>query len=310
MANPFYKRDVISIKDFTREEFERLFTTVGKLERMDVKERRRLGEDRVLALLFFEPSTRPRLRFEAGLYYIGGHTIGFAEPRMASIEKGENLTDTLKTVEGYSDIIVIRHPLEGAARFAAEISDKPIINAGSGGEEHPTQAMLDLYTMMKETGRIDGLKVAVVGDLKYSRTAHSLLYALAKYSLQVWLVSPPQLRVRKEILFDIKGSLQVKEAERVEEIIEELDVVYVTRIQKERFPDPAEYEKVKGSYVIDGSVLKRAKEDLIILHPLPRVDEVKPEVDSTRHARYFRQAHYGKLVRAALLALILNEDVP
>lgn len=309
MANPFYQRDVLSIKDFTREELEHLFTTADRLERMSAAERKKLGEDKIIALLFFEPSTRTRLSFEAGMYYIGGSTIGFAEPRVASIEKGENLADTLRTVEGYCDAIIIRHPLEGAARFAAEVSEKPVVNAGSGGEEHPTQAMVDLYTILKEKGKVDGLKIAVVGDLKYGRTVYSLLYALAKYSPRVWLVAPPQLKIRKDILFDLKDSLQVFEEERLEEIIEGLDVIYVTRIQKERFPDPAEYEKVRGSYVVDGALLKRAREELIVLHPLPRVDEVKQEVDHTRHARYFQQARRGKLLRAALLALILNEGL-
>ena len=238
---------------------------------------------------------------------LGGATIGFAEAEIASVKKGENLADTVRTVENYADVIALRHPLEGAARLAAEFAEVPIINAGSGAEEHPTQALLDLYTIMKEKNRIDGLNIALMGDLRYGRTVHSLAYALSMYDVKLYLISPDILRMRKEVLKTLKEKkVEVVEKSRIEDVIGELDVLYVTRIQKERFPDPAEYAKVRGSYRIDLETLKNAKKDLVILHPLPRVDEIAPEVDSTPHARYFRQVWNGIIARMALLALILG----
>ena len=259
-------------------------------------------------MLFYEPSTRTKFSFEAAIHSIGGASIGFADPRSAAVEKGESLADTVRVLQGYADILILRHPMDGAARFAAEAASKPVINAGSGTEEHPTQAMLDLYTIMREKRRIDGLNVAVVGDLKYGRTIYSLLYGLAKFEPQVFLVSPPQLRVREEALYDLEGKLKVSQHRSLEEVISAADVLYVTRIQRERFPDPQEYEKVRGSYVIDQSTLERAKEGLIIMHPLPRAGEISAEIDSTPFAKYFVQAELGKVLRAALIALILNED--
>jgi aspartate carbamoyltransferase catalytic subunit len=261
---------------------------------------------KILATLFFEPSTRTRLSFEAAMHKLGGSTIGFAEAEIASVRKGENLADTVRTVENYADVIAIRHPLEGAARLAAEFAKVPIINGGSGAEEHPTQALLDLYTILKEKGTIDGLKIALVGDLRYGRTVHSLAYALSNYNVELYLVSPESLKMRREVLEEIKGKISVTEETDIAKVIPNLDVLYVTRIQKERFPDPAEYMKVKGSYKIDLELLKRAKKDMIILHPLPRVDEIASEVDGTPHARYFQQVWNGIVMRMALLALILG----
>jgi aspartate carbamoyltransferase catalytic subunit len=210
-------------------------------------------------------------------------------------------------VEKYADVIALRHPLEGAARLAAEFAEAPIINAGSGAEEHPTQALLDLYTIVREKGKIDGLNIALMGDLRYGRTVHSLAYALSMYNVKLYLISPEILRMRKEVLRALKEKeVEVIERNRVEEVIKDVDVLYVTRIQKERFPDPAEYAKVRGSYKIDIETLKNAKRDMIILHPLPRVDEIAPEVDNTPHAKYFRQVWNGIIVRMALLALILG----
>jgi aspartate carbamoyltransferase catalytic subunit len=209
-------------------------------------------------------------------------------------------------VQNYADVIALRHPLEGAARLAAEFAHVPVINAGSGAEEHPTQALLDLYTIVKEKGRIDGLNVAMVGDLRYGRTVHSLAYALSLYDVKLYLVSPETLRMRREVLDTIKEKVKIVEKTRIEEIVSETDVLYVTRIQKERFPDPAEYMKVKGSYKIDLNLLQNARKDVIILHPLPRVDEIATEVDSTPHARYFEQVWNGIVVRMALLALIFG----
>jgi aspartate carbamoyltransferase catalytic subunit len=261
---------------------------------------------KILATLFFEPSTRTRLSFEAAMHKLGGSTIGFAEAEIASVKKGENLADTVRTVENYADIIAIRHPLEGAARLAAEFAKVPILNGGSGAEEHPTQAFLDLYTIEKEKGRIDGLKIALVGDLRYGRTVHSLAYAFSLYNIELYLISPETLRMRREVLQTIKEKIQVTEKTSLEKIVPLIDVLYVTRIQKERFPDPAEYAKVRSSYKIDLEALKEAKKDLIILHPLPRVDEIAPEVDNTPYARYFQQTWNGIVVRMALLALILG----
>ncbi len=261
---------------------------------------------KILATLFFEPSTRTRLSFEAAMYKLGGGTIGFAEPEAASITKGETLADTMRVVESYSDVIVLRHPLEGAARFAAEYAGIPVMNAGSGAEEHPTQALLDLYTIRKERGRIDGLNVALLGDLRYGRTVHSLAYGLSNYDVRLYLMSPDLLRMRREILDEIKGKIEVVNDTDLEEAIPELDVLYVTRIQKERFPDLGEYEKVRGSYMITIDALKRAKEDSIVLHPLPRIDEIAPEVDMTPHAKYFGQVWNGVVVRMALLGLVLG----
>jgi aspartate carbamoyltransferase catalytic subunit len=209
-------------------------------------------------------------------------------------------------VENYADVIALRHPLEGAARLAAEFSRVPILNGGSGAEEHPTQALLDLYTMGKEKGKIDGLKIALAGDLRYGRTVHSLAYALSLYNIELYLVSPETLRMRREVLQTIKERISVVEKTSLEKIVPVVDVLYVTRIQKERFPDLAEYAKVRGSYRIDLQALGEAKKDLIILHPLPRVDEIAAEVDDTPYARYFQQVRNGIVVRMALLALILG----
>jgi len=209
-------------------------------------------------------------------------------------------------VENYADVIALRHPLEGAARLAAEFSKVPIINGGSGAEEHPTQALLDLYTVKKEKGRIDGLKIALVGDLRYGRTVHSLAYALSRYSVELYLISPEALKMRREVFKAIRDKIPVMESASLERTVPNVDVLYVTRIQKERFPDPAEYAKVKGSYRIDLKALSEAKKDLIVLHPLPRTDEIAAEVDGTPCARYFQQAWNGIVVRMALLALVLG----
>ena len=302
----FAGRDIISIKDFSREEIDYILKVASKMEPI-AKTGSEMLKGKILATLFFEPSTRTRLSFESAMHRLGGSTIGFAEAEIASVKKGENLADTVRTVENYADVIALRHPLEGAARLAAEFAEVPIINAGSGAEEHPTQALLDLYTIMKEKNRIDGLNIALMGDLRYGRTVHSLAYALSMYDVKLYLISPDILRMRKEVLKTLKEKkVEVVEKSRIEDVIGELDVLYVTRIQKERFPDPAEYAKVRGSYRIDLETLKDAKENLVILHPLPRVDEIAPEVDSTPHARYFRQVWNGIIVRMALLALILG----
>jgi aspartate carbamoyltransferase catalytic subunit len=301
----FKGRDIISIKDFPREDINYVFKVAKTMEPLASRGSQML-RGKILATLFYEASTRTRLSFESAMHKLGGSTIGFAEAEIASVRKGENLADTVRTVENYADVIALRHPLEGAARLAAEFSDVPILNAGTGAEEHPTQALLDLYTVAKEKGRIDGLKVAMVGDLRYGRTVHSLAYALSLYDIELFLVSPESLRMRREVLQTIKERVSVTEKTGLEKIVPLVDVLYMTRIQKERFPDPAEYAKVKGVYRIDRQSLSEAKKDLIILHPLPRVDEISSEVDDTPYARYFQQVRNGIVVRMALLALILG----
>ena len=301
----FKGRDIISIKDFSREEINYIFKVARIMEPLASKGSQML-RGKILATLFYEASTRTRLSFESAMQKLGGSTIGFAEAEIASVRKGENLADTVRTVENYADVIALRHPLEGAARLAAEFSRVPILNGGSGAEEHPTQALLDLYTMVKERGKVDGLKIAFAGDLRYGRTVHSLAYALSLYDVELFLVSPETLRMRREVLQTIKERIPVTEKTSLEKIVPLVDVLYVTRIQKERFPDPAEYAKVKGSYRVDLQSLAEAKKDLIILHPLPRVDEIATEVDDTPYARYFQQVRNGIVVRMALLALILG----
>jgi aspartate carbamoyltransferase catalytic subunit len=301
----FQGRDIISIADFSREEINYILNISKTMELLASK-----GSDmlkgKILATLFFEPSTRTRLSFEAAMLKLGGSVIGFAEAEIASVKKGENLADTVRTVDNYADVIALRHPLDGAAKLAAEFSKVPIINGGSGAEEHPTQALLDLYTIQKEKGKIDGLKVALVGDLRYGRTVHSLAYALSLYNVELHLISPESLRMRREVLRTIQNKIPVTEGSNLEKVIPQIDVLYVTRIQKERFPDPVEYAKVKGVYKIDLKTLTSAKKDLIILHPLPRVDEIAAEVDNTSQARYFQQVWNGVVVRMALLALVLG----
>jgi len=300
----FKGRDIISIEDFSQQEINHILDVAKTMEPLATK-----GSDmlkgKILATLFFEPSTRTRLSFETAILKLGGAYIDL-EPEIASIKKGENLADTIRTVENYADAIALRHGLEGSAKLAAEFSRVPIINGGTGAQEHPTQAFIDLYTMRKEKGKIDGLKVALVGDLRYGRTVHSLAYALALYNIELYLVSPETLRMRKDVLETIKSKIPVTENANLDAIIPKIDVLYVTRIQKERFPDATEYAKVKGAYKIDLKTLKNAKKDMILLHPLPRVDEIAPEVDATPQAKYFQQVWNGVVVRMALLSLVLG----
>ena len=302
----FKGRDIISIRDFTREEIDHILDVAEVMEPI-AKTGSDMLRGKIMASLFFEPSTRTRLSFSVAMHKLGGDVVGFAGPEASSVMKGENLADTVRTVQNYADVLVIRHPREGAARLAAEFADIPVINAGSGAEEHPTQALLDLYTIRREIGHIDGLNIALAGDLRYGRTVHSLAYALSNYrDITLYLISPEALRMRREVLEEIQGKVKVVEGRSIEEFIPELDVLYMTRIQKERFPDPAEYAKVRGSYRLEAQHLKKAKQGLIVMHPLPRVDEVAPDVDTTPHARYFKQVWSGVVIRMALLALVLG----
>ncbi|WP_428325981.1 aspartate carbamoyltransferase [Nitrosopumilus sp.] len=306
--NEFYQKDIISIKDFSKEQLEKIFTSTDKIMQLNPSDRREICKGKTLAYLFYEPSTRTRLSFDSAMASIGGNSLGISDTNSSSTQKGESLADTVRIMSIYSDVLVLRHTLDGSSRFAAEVSDKPVINAGSGTEEHPTQAIQDLFTIKKEKKKIDGLKIGIVGDLKYGRTVYSLLYGLGNYDVDVRLISPESLRIRSDSTYEIKQKLDYTESTNIEDHIDDLDVLYVTRIQKERFPDEEEYLKVKGSYVVGLDLLKQMKEDSIILHPLPRIDEISTDIDKTKNAKYFEQAEYGKHTRAALLGLTLNEN--
>lgn len=304
-ASSFKGRDVVSMLDFNREEIDFILDKASEMKPL-AERGSDLLKGRVMAALFFEPSTRTRLSFEAAMQRLGGGVIGFAQPGVSSIAKGESFEDTIRTVENYADVIVIRHPEEDSAIRAAKVAEVPVINAGSGPWEHPTQALLDLHTIREAKGRIDGLKIALLGDLLYGRTVHSLTFALANYDVKLYLVSPPQLRMRRDVLERVEGRLNYVETSDLKSILPELDVLYVTRVQKERFPRPEDYEAVKDAYRIDRETLRDAREDLIVMHPLPRVTEISTDVDETPHAWYFRQVRHGLYVRMALLALVLG----
>ena len=306
--NEFYEKNIISVRDLDKQKLELIFDATDKIIDMSQDKRREIARGKTLGYLFFEPSTRTRLSFESAMALLGGTSVGIADAASSSIHKGETLGDTVKVISSYCDVLVLRHSLDGSSRFAAEISNKPVINAGSGTEEHPTQTIQDLFTIKKEKKKIDGLKIGITGDLKYGRTVYSLLYGLRNYDVDLHLISPESLRIRSDSTYDIKNELSYTESSNIDEYIEDLDVLYVTRIQKERFPDEEEYAKVKGSYVIGSDMVKKMKDDAIILHPLPRIDEISADVDNTKHAKYFEQVEYGKYTRAALLGLILNEN--
>ena len=301
-------RDVLTILDFTREELEELFSTADDVLKRPERYRNVL-EGYVLATAFFEPSTRTRLSFQAAMLRLGGSYIDLAEAQRTSLAKGENFADTIRMLDAYADVIVVRHRIEGAAKFAAEVASSPVINAGDGTRHHPTQAMIDLYSIRRFHGRINGLVIGVLGDLKYGRAASSLIYGVSLYRIaKLYLIAPRLLRARSEVKEHLEArGVRYEEVESVEEVLPELDVLYVTRIQRERIPDPTEYERVRGSYRITRKLLERhAKDDLVVLHPLPRVDEISPDVDYTPHAKYFEQASLGVPVRMALLKLILR----
>ena len=304
--NNFSQNGIISIRDLSKDDLEKIYSKTNEIMEMKAEQRQEMARGKTLGYLFFEPSTRTTLSFQSAMALIGGTSFGIAEATSSSIKKGESLADTVKIMSGYVDVIVLRHSLDGASKFAAEISTKPVINAGSGTTEHPTQAILDLYTIKKELGKIDGKNIGIVGDLKYGRTVYSLLYGLSNYDVNVHLISPESLKIRTDFTYNLKGNLSYTESEDLDEYIEDLDVLYVTRIQKERFPDEEEYLKVKGSYIIGQDVVNKMKKDAILLHPLPRLDEISTDVDFTKQARYFQQAEYGKFTRAAILSLLLQ----
>jgi aspartate carbamoyltransferase catalytic subunit len=308
MSAGFKGMDVVSIRDFSREQIEHVLKVADKMVPIAKGEERSvLLEGFVLGSLFYEPSTRTRLSFDCAMTRLGGRTLGFDEPKGSSVAKGETLADTIRMVDAYCDVIVLRHPQEGAARLAAHFAGKPVINAGDGAGQHPTQTMLDLFTIRKEKKSIEGMNVVLVGDLKYGRTVHSLSEALAMFGAQLTFVAPPSLQIPKEHLKQVEAmGEKPKISSSLQDVIRDADVLYVTRIQKERFPDPAEYQKVAGTYRIDLEMIKDVKKDMMIMHPLPRVGEIAPEVDLTPHAKYFDQAFNGVPVRMALLGLVLG----
>ena len=263
-------------------------------------------DGRVLALCFFEPSTRTKMSFESAMKRLGGETIDMGSVESSSVKKGESLADTVRVIEGYADAIVLRHPSEGSARLASEFVDVPLVNAGDGAGQHPSQTLLDLYTIRENAG-LDGITVGIMGDLKYGRTVHSLAHALTNFDVRQHFVSPESLRLPRNVRYDLhEAGAKVREHTDLDAVLPDLDVLYVTRIQRERFPEEREYREVAGEYRIDNATLADAAGDLTVMHPLPRVDEIAPEVDETTRAKYFEQAHNGVPVRMALLDRLLG----
>jgi aspartate carbamoyltransferase catalytic subunit len=303
-------RHVISVQDFSAEEINDL---LDRAETMVAIARGEAVSDllrgKVLACIFYEPSTRTRLSFETAMQRLGGGVIGFAGTEATSVVKGETLADTIRMVSAYADAVVLRHPREGAARLASQFSDVPILNAGDGAGQHPTQTMLDLFTIRSEMGRLEGLNISLVGDLRYGRTVHSLAIALAKFGNRINLVSPEGLEMPGEVVSYLRDAGKFgKACHSPEEVITDTDVLYATRIQKERFPDQVEYEKVAGVYRVDPELVSRGPDNMIIMHPLPRVNEIAPEVDALPQAKYFVQAFNAVPVRMALLSRVIGGE--
>jgi len=302
----WFNRDIITIENFSREELEHLFNIADKY--MNIKFKDSL-KGKIIANLFLEPSTRTRVSFEVAAKRLGAEVVNVTG-EYASIKKGESLYDTLKMLDSYCDLIIIRSPIEGSAQFAADICEHPVINAGDGTLNHPTQAMIDLYTIKNTFNRLDKLNIGVYGDLKYGRAVVSFILAISKYDNKIYAISPEQLKIRNEIKDELlnKG-VKIEEFTNLEHVISELDVLYVTRLQKERFVDLAEYERVRGSYKLDLKSLEKSKPNMIVMHPLPRVEELTYELDSTSKQAYFRQAKFGIPLRMAILSLIFGVEV-
>ncbi len=306
---PFYGKDILSVSQFSHADLEYIFAVAKEMRAMV----ERVGtfdllKGKILANLFYEPSTRTSSSFTSAMERLGGSVIPINEVRYSSVSKGESLPDTVRTLECYADVIVLRHPEVGASALAAKYARKPIINAGDGVGEHPTQALLDLFTIEEELRRVDGLTVTMLGDLKYGRTVHSLSRLLSLFKIRLNYVSPQILRMPAELVAELKGrGVQQTEDTSLDRFLTETDVLYVTRVQKERFENLEDYEKVKGAYVITPETLRSAKEQMIVMHPLPRVGEISMEVDDDPRAAYFRQMEYGLYVRMALLAMVLGK---
>jgi carbamoyl-phosphate synthase/aspartate carbamoyltransferase/dihydroorotase/carbamoyl-phosphate synthase/aspartate carbamoyltransferase len=309
-ANGFTGQDILSVSQFDRASLEYVFARSHEMREMvDRAGYSNLLKGYILTCLFYEPSTRTSASFIAAMERLGGSVIPITQGvQFSSVSKGETLADTIRTLEQYSDAIVLRHPEIGSARVAADYSAVPVINAGDGAGEHPTQALLDLFTIQEELGRIDGLKIAMVGDLRFGRTVHSLTKLLTQYDVSLRFVSPEILRLPLVIMNEVKDAgLNVRETHDVADVIENADVLYVTRVQKERFSDLAQYEELKGHYEITAELMQRAKEKMVVMHPLPRVGEIHYNVDSDPRAAYFRQVKNGMFIRMALLAMVLGK---
>jgi aspartate carbamoyltransferase len=309
LQSGFYGKDIISVRQFTRDDLIYIFGVADEMQAI-VK---RVGSTdllrgHILAVVFYEPSTRTSSSFIAAMSRLGGSVIPINEVRYSSVTKGESLPDTIRTLESYADVIVLRHPEVGASQVAAEYAQKPIINAGDGVGEHPTQALLDLYTIQSELGRIDELHVAMVGDLRYGRTVHSLARLLCLYDVKMTFVAPELLRLPLDVLNELKErGRPVHETHDVHDIIADVDVLYITRVQRERFADQAQYEEVKDFYVVDPELMAKAKEKMVVMHPLPRVSEISYAIDGDPRAAYFRQMENGMYIRMALLAAVLGK---
>lgn len=308
MIEDFKGKHILHGNQFSKEELTMIMQVAHEFEEgIENGQTYDLMKGRVLAALFFEPSTRTRLSFESAMLKLGGGVVSVASGATSSAAKGESIGDTALTVSQYADVIVMRHPQIGSAAEAAEVATVPVINAGDGAGQHPTQALLDVYTIKKEIGKLDGIKVSLVGDLKYGRTVHALVELLSLYNIGLHMVAPASLKMPADIVSNLKEKgIEAIETESLTEAAADSDLLYVTRIQKERFSDAAEYERLKGSYVVDNAMLAKAKEGVVIMHPLPRVDEIATEVDSYRGSAYFRQVRNGVYVRMALVALVLG----
>jgi len=307
-VNPLAGRDVLAIPELSRSDIDLVLATAASFEQQLQGQRTiPLLDGYILCTLFYEPSTRTRLSFEAAMHRLQGRVISVAEITSSSVAKGESIDDTVRTIEQYADVIAMRHNEAGAAHIAAEAASIPVINGGDGSRNHPTQALLDLYTIQKERGAIDGQVIALVGDLKYGRTTHSLAEALARFRVEILMVSPPELSMPDHVTGALRqAGVAFEQTADIEEAVRRADVMYVTRIQRERFPTPAEYDRFRGVFHIDPPLVERSKPGVTIMHPLPRVDEISHEVDSYAGAAYFRQARNGVYVRMALLALVLG----
>ncbi|MEL3905982.1 MAG: aspartate carbamoyltransferase [Treponema sp.] len=302
------KKDIISMNDFTAEEILLILKKAEEIEKMSDNEKLSLMHGKIVATMFYEPSTRTKLSFESAAMRLGANILYF-DTEHSSVKKGESFSDTIRMVESYSDIIVIRHPMDGAARLAASVSHKPVLNGGDGSNQHPSQTLLDLYTIMKEKGTLENLHIAFTGDLKYGRTVHSLVKALKHFHPVIYFVSPSILAMPQYLLDDLDDAgVTYYTEENFTGCLDKLDVFYMTRIQRERFPDPEEYEKVNGIYIINRNNIEgKCKDDMIILHPLPRVNEIDVDLDTTKYARYFEQARNGIPIRQAMMMLSLEQ---
>ena len=302
-------KGIISMNDMSKEEILEILEIAKKIEKTSEEEKLNFLKGKIIATLFFEPSTRTKMSFESAAFRLGAQVLQLPPLELSSVKKGESFSDTIKMVESYSDVIVVRHPNDGAARLASTTSQKPVLNAGDGSNQHPSQTLLDLYTIKDEKGTLNNLSIAFVGDLKYGRTVHSLVKALTHFNPVIYFVAPKILQMPSYLIDDLdKNNIKYEILEDFRDCLDKIDVFYMTRIQKERFPDIEDYEKVKGVYVINKkNILGKCKEDMIILHPLPRVDEISTDLDDTKHALYFKQAKNGIPIRQAMMMKVLDK---